>query len=97
MNERQAHQAMDEAAEWAHKNREAIRRVSAEVIQMHRPHELERHFAPGTIDGPYTAPIERPRIGRFFALIPWFALGMILVGVYAEIGDDLWALLMPWK
>lgn len=54
MNDRLAHEAMDEQAEWAERNKVAMRRITPA-----KRNELQRYV----IDGPYKREEKNPRLG----------------------------------
>lgn len=59
MNERIAHQAMDETSEWAQKNVIAMRRA------MHKRNDLQRYV----MEGPYKRERKNPRLGLLICCI----------------------------
>lgn len=71
MNERIAHAAMDEQAEWASKNVIAMRRASMPA----KRNDLQRYV----IDGPYRREEKNPRLGL---LILTISASTVCFGIY---------------
>ena len=70
MNERTAFSAMDETAEWAERNKVAMRRITPA-----RRNELQRYV----IEGPYKREERNPRLGLLILAI---SASVVCFGIY---------------